>query len=305
VVAFIRPAQAVNWFKVVPIGAALPGVPRDGDPQFMGVVGRRGGQPRALVRVGDSLYAIGAEGIGVLGVSPGGGTAPTPWAVLPKAPGFRLALARLLEGEDDTLLVIEARDAGLEDLTSAQVREAAHRFLDPKYVAEAEARFAPTFEHLYDEGEVESWRSERALTVPLRTVEDLRQHLPEYYQDRVAFLERSLAVDLETELTLPLSDTEIRVVAPRYRDLDAYRAWLRSLHRPAEVKLQLLVRGASALEVNLPHTALYRTEPAPGIPPAWVAARRAGQQLRLVLPLVREEGESDSLGFYLISAATR
>jgi len=287
-VVFVWPEKPVNWFKKVEfVGEGKPFV-------FRGVVDRGSGNPKALFRRGDNLIATDSDSRsyrreGERNVA-SEGQATEPWmALAPTSPLHHIDQVVLLEGDDDAILVIENRDAGVRTLTLQEAREAASKYLDPSYVERAERDNAVTFEHLYDKRRIPD--ELLGPDSPLHTLEDIQRHLPEYYARESASLQQGLQIDLASELTEPF-DQKTDIVEPRYRSIPEYKAWLKTLNYDAEMRLRVLNGRGIVADHTLPTTLLYGRD---------IRTKRAGDRLRVVLPLVREDPKILVAGFFLLS----
>lgn len=301
-VAFIWPDKLVNWFKMVRLGDEW----RADDPLlFRGMVDRKSASPKALFQQGVKLFVIDQDGVchkneggKYIAVGPKEQEKIVPWLVVEAtSPQHRLAQIKLLDGDDDAVLVLETRVPGTKKLSLDELRAAAKQFLPPEFLEKAEAKYAPTFEHLYDEELLGPKASS-----PMQTIEDLKAQKPKFYEYQLASLQSQLGVTLEVELLLPLNQ-DVDVAEPTYRRIQEYRAWLASLGYDAETHLRVISPRGVELDRTLATTLIYTTGPSPGIPHKWVVAKRYGKRLRLVLPLVRDEPQGVVSGFYLVSAS--
>lgn len=302
---FIWPDKKVNWLKTVEFDALRSG---SGPVLFRGLVDRQSEQVKALLQQGNALFVVDADGRyyrrqgdSYRAVGAQEEEQVVPWLELETAsPDHRLAQVRLLEGDDDAILVLENRHEGLRTLDPEEVRSAAARFLAKEYLADAKVEYEPTFEKCYHEDMLpEEYRGPDA-TIPLRTVEDIERLLPEYYRKELEFLASQHISHLENELTRPL-DMDVAIEEPTYRNIPEYKRWLGTLPYPDEMRLRIVSFGHTLVDETVPDTVMYTTSPAPGIPLKWVTTRRRGNRFRLVLPLVRTSQQSIDVGFYLLS----
>ncbi len=287
-VVFVWPEKPVNWFKKVEfVGEGKPFV-------FRGVVDRKSGNPKALFRRGDNLIAFDSDGRsyrreGERNVA-GDGRETVPWMELaPTSPLHRIAQLVLLEGDDDAILVVENRDAGVRELTLKDAREAASKYLDPSYVERTEREFAVTFEHVYDVRRIPDELLGPAS--PLHSLEDIQRLLPKYYEFKTADLQGRLQIRLAIELTEPF-EQKTDIAEPRYRSIPEYKAWLKTLNYDAELRLRVLNGRGVLSDHTLSTTLLYGRD---------IRTKRAGDRLRIVLPLVREDPKTLVAGFFLLS----
>jgi hypothetical protein len=288
-VVFVWPEKPVNWFKLVKLS---PG----GGFRFLGVVERKSGNPKILFRRGHDLIAIDPDGRchrreGERSV-PGKEGETVPWMVLtPTSELHSVDQVVLLEGDDDAVLVIENRDHGVRKLSLAEAREAAHKYLDPNYVERVERQFAVTFEHVYDERRIpDNFLGPNAAT-PLRTLEDIKRLLPDYYAHSSASLQEGLQGDLTVELMEPL-DPGGAIAETKYRNIPEYKAWLASLQYDSSVRIRVFAGRGTLADHTLAGTQLYATT---------IQVKRAGDRLNIVAPLNRPEPTVVVTGFFLLS----
>jgi hypothetical protein len=300
--AFVWPEKEVNWFKTITFDYAW----HEDDPLlFRGIVDRKSGRPKVLFQQGRKLLVRDDEGLCYRLV--GGRYAAAqadeiaPWQEIPATSQYhRLAQIRLLEGDDDAVLVLEVRRSGKKTLSLEEAREAAVKFLPPEFVAKAEKEFGLSFETLMAlKHHMTTESLEKLQSANLRTLEDIKRFAPKFYDSQSASILSGLRVEYEEELLATVRDYKpVPAEEPRYRNIPQYEQWLQSLHFGAAVQVRVINRLGLLANHTLEPGAIYTTSPAPGIPMSWVVAKRNGDKLNVVLPLVLAKGDLDVVGIF-------
>jgi hypothetical protein len=298
----VWPEKEANWFKTITFDHAWHG---DDPLLFRGIVDRKSGRPKVLFQQGRKLLVRDDEGLCYRLVGNRYAAAHAdeivPWQEIPATSQYhRLAQIRLLEGDDDAVLVLEVRRAGRKKLSLAEAREAAAKFLPPEFVEKTERENGLTFESIMARKKYMARELlEELPSANLRTLEDLQRFAPKFYESETASIRSGLRLEYEEELLSTVRDYKpVPAEEPRYRNIPQYEQWLQSLHFGAAVQVRVISRSGLVANHTLEPAAIYTTSPAPGIPTSWVVAKRNGDKLNVVLPLVLAKGDLDVVGIF-------
>jgi hypothetical protein len=300
--AFVWPEKEVNWFKTINFESAW----RMGESTlFKGVVDRKSGRPKVLFQKGSSLFVRDDDGVcyRLVGNRYVAAAADEiePWQeIKPTSQYHRLAQIRLLEGDDDAVLVLEVRRSGRKKLTLEEARAAAEKFLAPEFVAKTEKKYGFTFENMMKRAnDGDDFRYDLPDSPNPQTLEDIARIAPRFYKFHSELILSNLHTLYERELLAPVSDYRpAPLEGPRYHDIPQFKQWLEALHFAAAIQLRVLGRSGLLANHTLEPATIYTTSPAPGIPMSWVVAKRAGERLNVVLPMVFARGDSDAVGMF-------
>jgi hypothetical protein len=301
--AFVWPAKEVNWFKAVAFNTGW----RMGETTlFKGVVDRKSGRPKVLFQKGRTLYVRDDDGrcyqhVGNRYVPAETADEITEWQEIPPTSQYhRLAQIRLLEGDDDALLVLEVRRSGRKELSLEEARDAGKRFLPPEFVEKVEKENGLTFQSLMArEKYMARVLREQLPAANLKTLEDVKRFAPKFYEDESASILSHLQLKYQMELCAPLDSYKPPAAEePRYRNIPQYKDWLKSLYFGAAVQVRVISGATLVANHTLDPATIYSTSPAPGIPMRWVVTRRSGERLNIVLPMVIAKGDVDVVGTF-------
>lgn len=305
---FVRPEQPVNWFQRVDVRGATD----SSEAVFFGMVDVASGEPKALWMelVDRRLYLFDRNGLSEATIGKQAATgaevstgAPDWPRITTHSPEHRLQQVRWLDDGQGTMLVVQSKELTERRVSIEEGREAATKFLPPGKLAEIEAFNAPTFKNI-SEYNLASERQRHHITEPITTIEDLQRYLPDYYKQEVMWSASGLQTHLQSELVMP-RDQGRDPAALGYRNIPAYKEWLKTLSSPAELRLQLVRRGEVISEAVLVDTLIYSTDPSPFIPSRFVVTKRAAGELKIVLPLLRLEAGKAVTGFYVLHLLER
>ncbi len=242
---FVEAEKPANWIRRVDLKPILD---ESEDVTFLGVADAQA-NPKALVRVSLTVYAVDADGRFFTGS--GGGLlpadAPAPlYRVQPPGPKHVPVTVVPSPTRGDEWLVVHTRPSQPRDLTHEEIAEAANRFLPPEKVAKErdlsvaslKGRDAVRDRFIADE------RKRRGVDAEIKTVDEWRRLLPDSYAATVRDRRETLDAHLRADLTITLEHPEM-MTSRGYRDLDGYRAWLRSMTLPAATVFTLCRRGAA------------------------------------------------------------
>lgn len=239
-VLFVEPEAPVNWAHGVSLG---PVVGQSAD-LVLGVADG-GTTPKLVFRHGDGVYAVDAEGH-YQAVSGGAfaavkGTAP--FHRLEAKDADVLVVPSVERG--DEYLVVRARKAGLRGLEHDELSAAADRFIEQRKLARRRRRAEPSLndDDIIRDQAMKEERARRGVTEPIRTVEEWRSRLPDSYAADLKDRRGSLDAFYSAELTWPLDRPE-SLDGAGYRDPDGLRAWLAARTGVAEVRFEVVGRGA-------------------------------------------------------------
>jgi hypothetical protein len=242
---FAAPGKAANWIRVVDLKKLLPG----NDPALPIRAVRNGSATLVLVRQGKQVYALDDEGRFLAGrgeiLSPSSERKPC-MSFGTGNGGFQVVDVVAPEGGGNQLLVVETREPGARPLSDAEVAEAGKKFLnDGEYamaVSAGKIRFGESIKY-----DAQTLAKKKGIGDRIESLEDVRAHLPDYYESLQSYARARFRKTLEASLFWYITGKGKTIEQGDYKRKDEYLAWAKSVRREAETVLTAFNIGGEVL----------------------------------------------------------
>ncbi len=238
-VCFITPEKPVNWFRSVSL-TKLPG--KDDGSGFIGQT-KKNDIPVAVIGYGNNLFAIDANGKYHTSMKPDIGKEDKPAPLLTLTPQSKLHTIVAVKAVDESMekfLVIQSRKPGIKELSIEELEKAGERFLSDSGWNYCKDRLL--IQYSPNKNEYIQWYCEKnKIPMPeINSLEDIKNKLPGYYQEKVNESTRRYRDSLETGLFSPLEskkacDINQIIEESNYKNKEAYNRWLSDVFVPPEL----------------------------------------------------------------------
>jgi hypothetical protein len=295
---FVTPDKPANWIRTLELKKQLSD---SATISFLTVM-RSGAAALAVLRQENHLYVLDADGRFYEARS--GSLTPhsdrVPWAVLdPESGSHTLTGVFAPEGGDGRLLAVWSRPPGARPLAEAELTAAGKKFLYPDEYASAEEARTITFDGAVV-SKAESLAAEQGVGHKLSSLQDVQDHLPEFYETLRTSAHSLYLKLLEDKLLSPLTREGFRLQEGDYQHMGEYRTWLQGVYRGAELLFTLIgSAGNISGKIRIPDVCQPEIDTNLYLPR--VACRGRGDRGVAVLALRRRTlTEEEAPGYYQI-----
>jgi hypothetical protein len=239
---FVTPDKKANWIRRVDLVGLL------GHKDDIDIVNTSLGSSGliVLVRDGNKIFAIDDESMFYT------------WKKGAMTPGHKKSalldigmestlhtLVDVAAQESDRLMVVQSRAAQIRELPDKELIESAKHYLSAAPYAECESELGKVQLDDYAKEKASIYCDTKGLRCPeLKSLEELKQRLPEVYQGLVDDASQDFLICLRVELLSPLKDGKFDLSSIEHDDSyinkEAYRSWLENIHCPSEMVFSIM-----------------------------------------------------------------
>ena len=238
---FATPEKPANWIRRIDL------VKLFGHKEDIDIVTTMVGPSGLIVLVRDGTKIFALDGESMFYTWKEGAMTPGKEKAAMLEVGMQSALHKLVDvtaPEPDRLMVVQSRAPQIRTLSDKELIEAGKRYLSGARYAECESEQKVQFDDYAKENAL-IYCDEKGIRCPeIKSLEDLKQDLPEVYQDLVEYAYRKFLNRLRVRLMFPLKDEKFNLDgiegSDSYINKEDYRLWLKNIHCPAEMLFAIM-----------------------------------------------------------------